>query len=94
MTTPQNDGMYNSLLNNTQFINAVNIADFLLNLQNMNLNITADDLENHTKTILEEINRHLSSQDEHLLSQDRHLREQDKRLDRLEKLFYWRGYDE
>lgn len=67
----------NSLLNNDQFINLINVADFLLNLQNMGLNLTADDLEKHSGRILEEIHQHLNSQDE--------------RLARIEAMFQERG---
>lgn len=67
----------NSPLDNTQFINAVNIADFLLNLLNMQLNVTADDLETHSNRILEEIHQHLN--------------EQDERLERIEAMFQERG---
>lgn len=56
----------NSLLNNDEFINLINVADFLLNLQNLGLNVSADDLEQHSNRILEEIHQHLNSQDERL----------------------------
>lgn len=67
----------NSPLDNTQFINAVNIADFLLNLLNMDLNISADDLENTSNRLLQEIHQHLN--------------EQDERLARIEAMFQERG---
>lgn len=93
MTMPNGYGIYNSLINNDQFINSVNVADFLLNLLNMELNISADDLEKQTEKILEGFTRHVDSLNEHLLEQDRHLREQDRRIDRIESLISWRGYN-
>ena len=66
-----------SLLNNDEFINLINVADFLLNLQNLGLNVSADDLEQHSNRILEEIHQHLNSQDE--------------RIARIEAMFQERG---
>ena len=68
----------NSLLDNVEFINAINIASFILAIQNLGLNVTSTDLDRYSKLILEEIHGHLAKQ-------DNHLEDQDKRLDRLEK---------
>ena len=69
----------NSLLDNVEFINAINIASFILAIQNLGLNVTSTDLDRYSKLILEEIHGHLTKQ-------DNHLEDQDKRLDRLEKI--------
>lgn len=77
------------------FLDAINIASFLIGLQNLQLNITAQDVDNQTQTILDDLHgyldkqeKHLRDQDLHLSEQDRHLYEQDMRLDRLERLLY------
>lgn len=77
------------------FLDAINIASFLIGLQNLELNITAKDMDNQTHTILDDLHtyldkqeKHLSDQDLHLSKQDKHLLEQDMRLDRLERLLY------
>lgn len=74
------------------FINALSVASFLIGLQNLELNITANDIDNQTQVILDDLHkyldkqdRHLTEQDHHLSEQDRHLAEQDLRLMRLEK---------
>lgn len=76
----------NSLLDNVEFINAINIVSFFLAIQNLQLNVTANDLDNYANKILEEIHGHLKEQDKHLSKQDSHLREQDYRIERLERL--------
>lgn len=74
------------------FINALSVASFLIGLQNLELNITANDIDNQTQVILDDLHkyldkqdRHLTEQDHHLEQQDRHLAEQDLRLMKLEK---------
>lgn len=95
MTSSNNSLMGQSgLLDNVEFINAINIVSFLIGLQNLELNVTAADLEKYSKMILEEIHGHLTEQDKHLSAQDKHLKEQDLRLDKLERMFYGRGYNE
>lgn len=70
------------------FLDALNVASFLIGLQNLELNITANDIDNQTQTILDDLHKYLDKQDKHLSEQDRHLLDQDIRLDRLEKLIY------
>lgn len=77
------------------FMDAINILSFIIGLQNLDLNITANDIDNQTQTILDDLHgyldkqeKHLAEQDKHLLAQDSHLLEQDMRLDRLERLIY------
>lgn len=77
------------------FLDAINIASFLIGLQNLELNITAQDMDDQTQTILDDLHgyldkqdKHLSEQDKHLASQDEHLLMQDMRLDKLERLLY------
>lgn len=70
------------------FMDAINIASFMIGLQNLDLNITANDIDKQTETILNDLHSYLDKQEKHLLMQDNHLLEQDKRLDRLEKMIY------
>ncbi len=70
---------------NNGFMDAINLLSFVVGLQNMELNLTAQDLSEQSDRILNEIHRHLATQDEHLDLQDKHLIEQDKRLDHLER---------
>lgn len=72
----------------SNFMDAINIASFIIGLQNLDLNITANDIDNQTQVILDDLHKYLDKQDRHLTAQDRHLLEQDMRLDRLEKLMY------
>lgn len=88
-TQNQDNPMYNG------FLDAINIASFLIGLQNLELNITAKDIDNQTQAILDDLHtyldkqeKHLSEQDRHLSVQDEHLLMQDMRLDRLERLLY------
>lgn len=87
-STQSNGMLSNRLIDNVEFINWINILSFLVGIQNIELNVTANDLDRYSKMILEEIHGHLTTQDNHLLVQDRHLKEQDRRLDRLETLVY------
>lgn len=70
----------------TSFIDAISIVSFFIGLQNLQLNITAADLDKQTEQILSDVHKHLKEQDDHLVLQDRHLLEQDKRIDRLEHM--------
>lgn len=83
------------------FLDFLNVFGVYLGIKNLELNVTAADLEKIQKNILEEIHghlaeqdRHLSAQDKHLMEQDRHLMEQDMRLDMLEELYFGRGHNE
>lgn len=75
------------------FMDALNVLSFMIGLENLNLNVTSQDLSEESNRILEELqthfsreDNHLTLQDQHLIAQDKHLLEQDRRLDRLEKL--------
>lgn len=75
------------------FMDALNVLSFMIGLENLELNVTSQDLSEESNRILEQLqahfsreNAHLSLQDQHLLEQDRHFLEQDRRLDRIEKL--------
>lgn len=71
----QNYGVNNPIDNqpyNSSFMDAINIASFVLGIQNMGLNITTEDLERNSKGVLNEVHRHLA--------------EQDKRLSKIEKM--------
>lgn len=70
------------------FMDAINILSFIIGLQNLDLNITANDIDNQTQTILDDLHGYLDKQEKHLSAQDKHLLEQDIRLDRLERLIY------
>lgn len=70
------------------FMDVINIASFLIGLQNLDLNITAKDIDNQTQAILDDLHGYLDKQDKHLTEQDKHLLSQDIRLDRLERLMY------
>lgn len=76
----QNEQIYNSLMD------LVNIASFIIGLQNLELNVTANDLDKQTNAILNDLHEYFAEQDKHLIKQDSHLAEQDERLDRLERL--------
>lgn len=78
---------------NTRVMDLINIISLIIGLQNLELNVTANDLDNVTNKILKEIHTHLDRLDEHLKIQDEHLLMQDDRLDeedlrlyRLEKM--------
>ena len=68
------------------FMDAINILSFMIGLENLDLNVTPQDLSEESNRILEEIRNHFAREEEHLTSQDQHLIEQDRRLDRLEKI--------
>lgn len=67
------------------FMDAINVASFLIGLQNLDLNVTANDINDQTEMILKDLHTYLEKQETHLLEQDRHLTEQDKRISRLEE---------
>lgn len=69
-------------------MDAINIISLLIGLQNLDLNITANDIDNQTNTILEDLHKYFERQETHLFRQDKHLYDQDLRLDRLEKTLY------
>lgn len=88
-TEPNQNNMYNG------FMDAINILSFLIGLENLDLNVTANDLAEQKDYIVNDLHRvigkveaHLENQDNHLTLQDKHLNEQDMRLDRLERLMY------
>lgn len=64
----------------------LNVLSFIIGLQNLNLNITSQDLDKQTKTILDEVHAHLANQDKHLEEQDVILKKQEKQLEKLEYL--------
>lgn len=70
------------------FMDTINILSFIIGLQNLDLNITANDIDNQTQAILDDLHSYLDKQEKHLNDQDLHLSEQDVRLSRLEKLIY------
>ncbi len=65
----------------TGFMDAINILSFLVGLENMNLNVTANDLAEQKDYIVNDFHRVVKKL-------DKHLDEQDARLFRLEKYFY------
>lgn len=69
-------------------MDAINIISLMIGLQNLGLNITAQDMDEQTNSILEEMKRYFERQENHLFRQDKHLYEQDLRLDKLEKTLY------
>lgn len=68
------------------FMDAINVLSFMIGLENLDLNVSADDLSKESNRILDELHARFVAEDEHLTLQDRHLIEQDRRLDRLEKI--------
>lgn len=52
------------------FMDIINIMSFIVGLQNIELNVTANDLEKAGSEIVDKLNSHLQTQDEHLKSQD------------------------
>lgn len=79
-SSPNNERFYNSLMD------GINVASFLIGLQNLELNITANDLDSQTNAILEDLHTYFDEQNKHLALQDAHLAAQDERLDKLEKM--------
>lgn len=77
MTFFENQG--NPMWNNG-FMDAINIVSFLIGLQNLELNVTAADLDKQTNVILSEVHRHLKEQDDHLEAQD-------ERIENIERIF-------
>lgn len=69
-------------------MDAINIISLLIGLQNLDLNITAQDMDGQTNAILEDLHKYFERQEAHLFRQDKHLYEQDLRLDKLEKTLY------
>lgn len=70
------------------FLDCISILSFIIGLQNLDLNITANDIDNQTQAILDDLHTYLDKQERHLRDQDLHLSEQDVRLSRLERLMY------
>lgn len=61
------------------FMDLINILSFLIDLENLQLNASTQDLSEESNRIIEEIHAYFKKENEHL-------NEQDKRLDRLERL--------
>lgn len=59
---------------NAAFLNAIQILSFLMQIENIELNLTAEDLDKQTKTILSEMHEHL--------------RKQDRRMERIEDVLF------
>lgn len=72
-----NEQQNNNPCNGLFAINIIDIISLIIGIQNMQLNITAQDLDNQTHTILDEIHSHL--------------RQQDKRLERMEHMLLAQG---
>ena len=60
------------------FIDLLSIMSFCIGLMNLEINITQEDIDNQTQTLLNEIHSHLDTQDNKL----------DNIIARLEKLEY------
>lgn len=58
------------------FIDLLSIMSFLIGVMNLDLNVTAEDIDSQTQTLLNEIHAHLEIQDNKL----------DNIIERLEKL--------
>ena len=58
------------------FIDLLSIMSFLIGVMNLDLNVTAEDIDSQTQTLLNEIHTHLELQDNKL----------DNIIERLEKL--------
>ncbi len=70
------------------FMDAVNIASLIIGLENMELNISASDLEKERDAILKDFHTYIDKLDKHLERQDQILAYQNSRLMRLEKYLY------
>lgn len=70
------------------FMDIINILSFVIGLQNLELNITANDIDNQTQTILDDLHAYLDKLDTHLANQDQILTYQNNRLMRLEEYFF------
>lgn len=80
-------------------IGVIDILSLFLTLQNMELNITANDLQEASSSILDDLHEHLDSLDKHLAEQDDLLKSQREilqmqhdKIRRLEKILYDNGY--
>ncbi len=76
----------NGFSNNLFAFNIIDIISLLIGLQNIELNISAKDLDLQTQTILDDLHIYLEKQEQHLELQDKYLTTQDKRIARLEHL--------
>lgn len=64
----------------------IDIISLLIGLENMQLNISANDLDEQTGAILDDLHTYLAKLDKHLELQDEHLLHQDLRIARLEQV--------
>lgn len=65
------------------FIDILSIASFIIGLQNLDLNITQNDLSSQTKEIDDKADKRVNA----LLSEIHdHLQAQDRKIDRIERL--------
>lgn len=67
-----------SLNEQLSFIDLLSIMSFCIGIMNLDLNVSAEDIDNQTQTLLNEIHSHLKQQDNKL----------DNIISRLEKLDY------
>ena len=65
-----------SLNNELSFIDLLSIMSFCIGVMNLDLNVSAEDIDNQTQTLLGELHAHLEMQDSKL----------DNIIERLEKL--------
>lgn len=69
------------------FLDTLGVLSFIIGVKNLELNVTANDLEKASSAIVDKLNEHLQAQDEHLKSQDEHLRTQDEHLKEQDRRF-------
>lgn len=79
MPTFNNPQGNNNFNNNLFAFNIIDIISLIIGLQNIELNITANDLDKQTQTILDDLHGYLEKQEQHLALQDR-------RIARLERM--------
>lgn len=68
------------------FLDTLGVLSFIIGVKNLELNVTANDLEKASSVIVDKLNEHLKNQDDHLRVQDEHLQEQDRRFDHIEAM--------
>lgn len=68
-------------------MNAINIISLLIGLQNLELNVTANDIDSQTNIILSDLHKYFDEQNEHL-------RKQDLKIEKIERVLYSSEYFE
>lgn len=66
------------------FLDVINVASFLISLQNLDLNVSTDDLSEYTNSIIQRLEKDINDIHEHLSVQDAKI---NALLNRLEDIY-------